>query len=154
MFPLDKFEKTDFKYYNIIFKSQPPKYPNKAFLVRNLRIFLLQLLKFECVDFKYNNSCLKFQPKYTPKKAFLVQILEFSFLHQSLELNKIEGADFKYDNSFFKFQFKISSLFFHETCFQNYIPFPCVYYLCSQRFLYLLKLKSNYKRIEIIFCSR
>ena len=145
IFPLDKFDSTDFKYYNIIFKSQPQKYPNKAFLVRNLRIFLLQLLKFESVHFKYNNN--------PPKSIFGSNFRIFIFAPK-FKLNKIEGADFKYDNSFLKFQFKVSSLFFHETCFQNYIPFPCVYYLCSQRFLYLLKLKSNYKRIEIIFYSR
>ena len=40
------------------------RYPNKAFLVQNLGIFvfckILQLDRFEGADFKYDNSFLKF----------------------------------------------------------------------------------------------
>ena len=37
---LDEFYGADFKYGNIIFKFQPKKYPNKAFLVPNWRILI------------------------------------------------------------------------------------------------------------------
>ena len=48
----------------IFLKILSQKYPNKAFLVPNLRIFffrkILQSDKFKGADFKYDNSFLKF----------------------------------------------------------------------------------------------
>ena len=66
---LHKFEGVDFQYDNSFFKILPQKYPNKAFLVPNLGIFvcrkILQLDKFEGADFKYDNIVFKFQPQNT-----------------------------------------------------------------------------------------
>ena len=57
---LNKFEGADFKYDNSFLKFYPKKYPNQAFLVPNLGIFvffseILQIDKFEGVGFKYDN---------------------------------------------------------------------------------------------------
>ena len=73
-----------------------------------------------------------------------------------LQLDKFEGAEIKHDNFLKKIQSKITQInifgpkfkdfyFRNKTIFQNNFPIPCVYYLCSQRFLYLLKSKSNYQ---------
>ena len=66
---LDIFERADFKYNNIFFKSQPKDNPNKASLVPSLSIFdfreILQFDKFEGGNFKYDNIVFKFQPKNT-----------------------------------------------------------------------------------------
>ena len=56
----DKFEVADFKYGNNYFQSLPQKYPNKAFFVANLGVFVfwksLELDKFEGAFFKYDNT--------------------------------------------------------------------------------------------------
>ena len=60
---LGEFKSSGFKYDNSFFKTLTQKYPNKALLVLNLRIFIskqtLQLDKFEGVDLKYDNDFLK-----------------------------------------------------------------------------------------------
>ena len=69
---LGEFKSSGFKYDNSFFKTLTQKYPNKALLVLNLRIFIseqtLQLDKFEGVDLKYDNDFFEFQAENTQMK--------------------------------------------------------------------------------------
>ena len=60
------------------FQIKVLKYPNKAFLLPNLDIFIfheiLQLDKFEGADFKYDSVIFKLQPKNTRIRDFWSQI--------------------------------------------------------------------------------
>ena len=76
------------------------KYPNKAFLVPNLNIFVfwqnLQLGKFDAGDFKYSNSFLKtnLAQKYLTK-AFLVTNLGIFFISKIFAIRQIQGCWFQ-----------------------------------------------------------
>ena len=103
----DKFEGADFKYGNIYFQSLPQKYPNKAFLVANLGIFVF-LEKFGIRQmlgccFPIWQYSLNFLPKEYPNKTYLVAILCAFVLVSSFAIWKLESADFKHENSWLKF---------------------------------------------------
>ena len=55
------------------FQMPAQKYPNKAFLVPNLSIFV------ESADFRYNNVVFKSQPKTTQMRRFWSKILHTAF---------------------------------------------------------------------------
>ena len=74
------------------------KYPNQAFLVPNLGIFV------EGTDFKYGNIVFKFQPQITQIRHFWCQLQAFLLFHEILQLGKFEGGHFEYDNSSLKLQ--------------------------------------------------
>ena len=72
---LGKSEGADLKYGNSFFKIPVQKYPNQAFLVSNLRIYIFApnfaTRQFE--NLKYDNSIFKLQPsifKYENSKGF------------------------------------------------------------------------------------
>ena len=66
IYQLDKFEGTDFKHDNIVFKLQPKNTQIRHFWsqIKSFSFFhkILQLGKFEDADFKYDNIVFKLQP--------------------------------------------------------------------------------------------
>ena len=102
----DKFEGADFKYGNIYFQSLPQKYPNKAFLVANLGIFVFsekfgirQMLGCWFQIWQYS---FKFYQKSHEIRHNWWQIYVLLFLFNFLQFDKFEGADFKHEDSYLK----------------------------------------------------
>ena len=89
----------------IVFENSSIKYPNKAFLVPNLGIFvfhtIVHLDKFEGADFKYGNIFFSNSSPKIPK----LHIFDPKFRHfffAKFAIGEIWGADFKYDNNIFQ----------------------------------------------------
>ena len=102
-----KSEGADYKYGNNYFQSLPQKYPNKAFFVRNLGIFVFSE-KFGTRQIwgsfsQIRQYSLKFLPKRYPDKTYWSEIDALLFLFKVLEFDKSKGVDFKYENSYLKF---------------------------------------------------
>ena len=79
------------------FLNSSQKYPNKAFLIPNLCIFVLcEILQIEIVegaDFNYDNSFFKVLAPNYPNKTFLVLNLAFFVFWEFLQIGIVEGAD-------------------------------------------------------------
>ena len=88
-----------------MFKSPAQKYPEKAFLVPSLKIFIfapnLHKDKSESADFRYDNSFSNCCPKH-PNEAFLMLDLRTFIFVLYLFLEKFEGVDFNYYNTLFQ----------------------------------------------------
>ena len=79
----------------ILFSNSIAKYTNQAFLVPNLKVFILyqtlQLNKFEGVDFKYDNAFFNIPaPKY-PNKVFLVPNFDIFIPTRKFAIIQIRG---------------------------------------------------------------
>ena len=78
------------------------KYPNKAFLIPNLGIFILSqnfaVRQIRGCWFQIWQYSFQIPAQKHPNKTFL----DFSFFHEFLKFDKFEGASFKYENSFLK----------------------------------------------------
>ena len=101
---LDKFEGADFKYDNRFFKTVAQKYPQEAFLVQNLGIFIisrnLATRQIQGCWFKIWQYCFQTPVQKYPNKAFWVPNLAILVFCKILQLGKFEGADFKHDDIF------------------------------------------------------
>ena len=126
----------------ILFLNSSQKYPNQAFLVPNLRIFIFapSSATRQIRGFKFPIWQKFFQVplwKYA-NQAFSVPNLRIFILHQTLHLEKFESVDFKYDNGFFKLMSKNTQIkqflsyrvwptecrcFFQTDCLPNRLDF-------------------------------
>ena len=103
----------------ILFSNASPKYQDKAFLVRDLGIFVsfriffqeflflhqnLQEDKFGDADLQYGNSIFKFLLKNMQIRHFWSKTYRFLFLHQTFQEDKTDGRDSKHGNSISEFQ--------------------------------------------------
>ena len=88
-----------------MFQSPAQKYPEKAFLVPSLKIFIfapnLRKDKSDSADFKHDNSFSNCCPK-DPNEAFLILDLRIFSFALNLFLEKFEGVDFNYYNTLFQ----------------------------------------------------
>ena len=93
----------------ILFSHFSQKYPNQAFLVRNLGILVFSSnfanrQNWGALISNMTRVFFKFSPKNTQITHFWVQIYACLFFCQIFLVDKFEGVDFKYDNAVFKFQ--------------------------------------------------
>ena len=119
----------------------------------------MQFLKFECANFTHSNR-LYFQISSRLKLLKLGNLSEksFSVLQETLYAINLMSSKSKLLINISKFCYNRVLCFLqnmvNEKLVQNNFHISYVYYLLSQRLLYLLKPKPNYRRGEIIFLSR
>ena len=95
-----------FQIWQYYFQIPAQKYPNKAFLVPNLKIFICTKLCSKTNSRTLiSNMTIIFSisiPKTRKSGLFGPKFKIFYFLHVTLQQGKFEDADFKYDNGFSK----------------------------------------------------
>ena len=101
----EKFKSVDFKYSNSVFQILAQKYPEKSFLVLNLKPFHFgrnfAIPQIVGCWFQIWKQLLKIAAQKYPNKTTFGSNLVFCVLHETLHIEKLKGADFKYDNIFF-----------------------------------------------------
>ena len=94
----------------LVLWNSSPKYPIKAILVPNLRIFIFRqilcLEKFKGADVKCHSG-IAFSSSY-PNKTILVLHLKTFFFSRNITFWQTEGAEVTHDNSFSSSSLKIA----------------------------------------------
>ena len=105
---LDKFEDADIKNKTLLFSNfSQKKYPNHAFLVPNLGIFVFpqnfvirQIWEY-CIQIWH--YCFHILAQKNLNEAFFDPNSSILVFREILQIDQFEGADLKYDNSFLEF---------------------------------------------------